>query len=59
VLAPIGSGQSSSCDADEVLISAWCIGTYESYPLRMGQNEASCGAAEDADVQVMIVCAKQ
>jgi hypothetical protein len=59
VLAPVGSGQSSSCDAGEVMVSAWCIGTYQSYPLRMGQNEASCAAAEDADVQVVVVCAKQ
>jgi hypothetical protein len=59
VLAPVGSGQSSSCDAREVMVSAWCIGTYQSYPLRMGQNEASCAAAEDADVQVVVVCAKQ
>jgi Collagen triple helix repeat (20 copies) len=59
VLAPVGSGQSSSCDAGEVMVSAWCIGTYESYPLRMGQNEASCAGAEDADVQVVVVCAKQ
>ena len=59
VLAPVGSGQSSSCDAGEVMVSAWCVGTYQSYPLRMGQNEASCAAAEDADVQVVVVCAKQ
>ena len=59
VLAPVGSGQSSSCDAGEIMVSAWCIGTYQSYPLRMGQNEASCAAAEDADVQVVVVCAKQ
>jgi Collagen triple helix repeat (20 copies) len=59
VLAPVGSGQSSSCDAGEVMVSAWCIGTYQSYPLRMGQNEASCAAAEDTDVQVVVVCAKQ
>ena len=59
VLAPVGSGQSSSCDAGEIMVSAWFIGTYQSYPLRMGQNEASCAAAEDADVQVVVVCAKQ
>jgi hypothetical protein len=61
VLEPVGSGGTASCDSGEVMIGAWCTGTYQSYPLRMGPgaNEASCTAAENADVKVVIVCAKQ
>jgi len=57
----VGSAQTSKCEADEVMVSAWCTGTYDSYPLRVGPgaNEASCTAASNADVQVVIVCAKQ
>ena len=61
VLEPVGGGATSSCDDGEALIGAWCTGTYQSYPLRVGPgaNEASCTAAENADIKVVIVCAKQ
>jgi hypothetical protein len=61
VLEPVGGGATSSCDTGEVMIGAWCTGTYNAYPLRAGPgaNEASCTAAENADVKVVIVCAKQ
>jgi collagen triple helix repeat protein len=61
VLEPVGGGATSSCDTGEVMIGAWCTGTYNAYPLRAGPgaNEASCTAAENADIKVVIVCAKQ
>ena len=43
------------------MIGAWCTGSFSSYPLRVGPgaNEASCTAAENNDIKVVIVCAKQ
>jgi hypothetical protein len=60
-LQPVGSGATSSCANDEMMIGAWCTGTANSYPLRIGPgaNEASCAEAENANVKVVIVCAKQ
>jgi hypothetical protein len=59
VLAPVGLGQTSSCEADEVMIGAWCTGTSSSYPLRASANEASCATDTDAGAQVVVVCAKK
>jgi hypothetical protein len=44
----------ASCEADEVMISAFCSGKYRSYPLTTTANSAKCGS----DVEVTIVCAK-
>jgi hypothetical protein len=55
VLSPVGSGQTSSCDADEVMIGAWCTGTHDTYPLRTGANEASCTV--ESNSEVVVICA--
>jgi hypothetical protein len=45
---------------DEVMIGAWCTGTYDIYPLRVGPgpHEASCDVTRGTDIRVVIVCAK-
>ena len=55
------SSKSARCDEAEVMIGAWCTGTYDIYPLKIGPgpNEASCDAPGNATVRVAIVCAKQ
>jgi len=43
------------------MIGAWCTGTYDVYPLRVGPgaHEASCDVTRGTDIRVVIVCAKQ
>jgi hypothetical protein len=50
---------SAACAAGEVLISAYCTGTWTNYPLKPGQNGASCGEAGTSEAKVTIVCGKQ
>jgi hypothetical protein len=62
VVAPEGTAaEKASCESDEVMIGAWCTGTYDVYPLRVGPgpHEASCDVTRGTDVRVVIVCAKQ
>jgi hypothetical protein len=49
----------ATCDAGEVLISAYCTGTFTSYPLKPSPNGASCGEPNSTEVKVTIVCGKQ
>jgi hypothetical protein len=50
---------SATCDAAEILISAYCTGSWTNYPLKPSVNGASCGEAGSADVKVTIVCGKR
>jgi hypothetical protein len=51
---------SATCDAAEVLISAYCTGSWTgNYPLRPSGNGASCGDAGTTDIKVTIVCGKR
>jgi hypothetical protein len=50
---------SATCDAAEVLISAYCTGSWTNYPLKPSVNGASCGEAGGTDVKVTIVCGKR
>jgi hypothetical protein len=48
----------ANCNADEVLISAYCRGTWSSYPLIPSESGAKCGEDPAATaVKVTIVCA--
>ena len=49
----------ATCDAGEVLISAYCTGTFTNYPLKPTANGASCGEAGSTEARVTIVCGKQ
>jgi hypothetical protein len=49
----------ATCDAGEVMISAYCTGTWTNYPLKPADNGASCGDANATDVKVTLVCAKR
>jgi hypothetical protein len=49
----------ATCNAGEVLISAYCTGNFTTYPLKPTANGASCGEANSTDVKVTIVCGKQ
>ena len=49
----------ATCDAGEVLISAYCTGTFTNYPLKPTANGAACGDAGSSDVKVTLVCGKQ
>jgi hypothetical protein len=50
----------ASCEADEVMISAYCIGNFNSYPLVPFANGARCGDnPNSATLRVTIVCAKR
>ena len=56
------SPQSSiaSCDTDEIMISAYCSGTFNAYPLVPLANGARCGNNPNSTTQrVTIVCAKR
>jgi len=57
VVAP-EAGEKASCESGEVMIGAWCTGTYDVYPLRVGPgaNEASCDVTRGTDIRVVIVC---
>jgi hypothetical protein len=50
---------SATCDAGEVLISAYCTGTWTNYPLKPTANGASCGDAGSTDAKVTIVCGRR
>jgi hypothetical protein len=49
----------ATCNPGEVLISAYCTGTWTNYPLKPTANGAACGEAGTTDVKVTIVCARQ
>jgi len=49
----------ATCDAGEVMISAYCIGNFANYPLKPAENGAACGDAGVTDVKVTLVCAKR
>jgi len=56
------SPQSSiaSCETDEIMISAYCSGTFNAYPLIPLANGARCGNNPNSTTQrVTIVCAKR
>jgi hypothetical protein len=57
VVAP--NAASASCEAAEVMISAYCTGSFTSYPLKPAGNGAACGDAGATDVKVTIVCARR
>ncbi|MGH6736626.1 MAG: hypothetical protein ACRECX_11185 [Methyloceanibacter sp.] len=59
MLEPVGGGKRASCAAGEIMIGAYCIGTYVSYPLQVGNNEAWCSAGAGSDVKVVVICGKQ
>jgi len=51
---------SASCEADEVMISAYCSGTFNAYPLVPLENGARCGNnPRSTTLRVTIVCAKR
>ena len=55
------SPQSSiaSCETDEIMISAYCSGTFNAYPLVPLANGARCGNNPNSTtLRVTIVCAK-
>jgi hypothetical protein len=50
----------ASCESDEIMISAYCIGTFNNYPLVPFANGARCGDDPDSTtLRVTIVCAKR
>jgi hypothetical protein len=56
------SPQSSiaSCETDEMMISAYCTGTFNAYPLVPLPNGARCGNNPNSTtLRVTIVCAKR
>jgi hypothetical protein len=58
VVAPQSS--SASCETDEVMISAYCTGTFNNYPLVPLANGARCGNNPNSTTfRVTIVCAKR
>ena len=58
VVAPQSS--SASCETDEVMISAYCTGTFNNYPLVPLANGARCGNNPNSTtLRVTIVCAKR
>jgi hypothetical protein len=57
VVAP--NAATASCEAGEVLISAYCTGTWTNYPLKPTENGAACGDAGATDVKVTIVCGRR
>ena len=58
VVAP--QATSASCEADEVMISAYCSGTFNTYPLVPLANGARCGNnPASTALRVTIVCAKK
>jgi hypothetical protein len=50
---------SATCETGEVLVSAYCTGSWTSYPLKPAQNGASCGEAGSSEAKVTIVCMKR
>ena len=58
VVAPQSS--SASCETDGVMISAYCTGTFNNYPLVPLANGARCGNNPNSTtLRVTIVCAKR
>ena len=58
VVAPQSS--TASCQTDEIMISAYCTGTFSAYPLVPLTNGARCGANPiSTTLRVTIVCAKR
>ena len=50
----------ASCEANEVMISAYCSGTFNAYPLVPLENGARCGNnPRSTTLRVTIVCAKR
>jgi hypothetical protein len=50
----------ASCEADEVMISAYCTGTFNAYPLVPLSNGARCGNNPNSTtLRVTIVCTKR
>ncbi len=51
---------SATCEPNEVMISAYCTGTFNAYPLVPLSNGARCGNNPNStSLRVTIVCAKQ
>jgi hypothetical protein len=49
----------ATCNADEVMISAYCKGDFRRYPLIPTDNGARCAPGRNnVTVQVTLVCAK-
>ena len=58
VVSPQSS--TASCEADEIMISAYCSGTFNAYPLVALANGARCGNNPNSTtLRVTIVCAKR
>jgi hypothetical protein len=58
VVSPQSS--TASCETDEVLIGAYCTGTFNAYPLVPLANGARCGNNPNSTtLRVTIVCAKR
>jgi hypothetical protein len=58
VVAPQSS--TATCEADEVMISAYCSGAFNAYPLVPLANGARCGNNPNSTtLRVTIVCAKR
>jgi len=50
----------ASCETDEVMISAYCSGSFNTYPLVPRANGARCGNNPNSTtLRVTIVCAKR
>jgi hypothetical protein len=50
----------ATCEADEVMISAYCSGSFNAYPLVPLANGARCGNNPNSTtLRVTIVCAKR
>ena len=58
IVAPQSS--TASCGADEIMVSAYCSGTFNAYPLVPLANGARCGNNPNSTtLRVTIVCAKR
>jgi Collagen triple helix repeat (20 copies) len=49
----------ASCETDEIMISAYCSGTFNAYPLVPLANGARCGQQSAFDDAAQIVCVKR
>ena len=49
--------RTASCNADEVMISAMCVGA--GAPLTATDNGATCGVASNTQSKVRLVCMKK
>jgi hypothetical protein len=56
VVAP---APAASCNADEIMISAFCTGTAPQYSLTTNANGAKCGDDLASPLKVTIVCLKK